>query len=97
MLEILILGFCGVVGGASLSSPPRPTPERPNEARPAFHHADVRPRSTFDPSVNETPGRSGTVCAIRVLRADPSVDEGIARAVERPVDQGMVVPSACAR
>ena len=97
MLEILILGLSGVVGGASPSSPPRATPERPDEARPAFHQADVRTRSTFDPSLSEAPSRSRTVCAIRVLRADPSVDRGIVKAVEWPVDQGMVVPSACAR
>jgi len=97
MLEILILGVSGVVAVASPFGPARTTPERPDEARAAFPQADVRARSTFDPSVNEAPERSGTVCAIRVVRADPRVDPGIVRAVERPVDREMVVPSVCAR
>ena len=97
MLEILILGLTGVVAGAFSSAPPRTPPERPDEARPAFHQADVRVRSTFGPSANEAPERAGTVCVIRVLRANPRVDPGIVRTAERPVDQEMVVPSVCAR
>ena len=97
MLEILILGLSGVIGGASPSSPPRTTPERPDEARPAFHQADVRTSSMVDASAKEAPSRSRTVCTIRVMRADPRIDREMVKAVEWPVDQGMVVPSVCAR
>jgi hypothetical protein len=96
MLAILILGLSGVVGGASPSSPAPTIAERPNGARPVLPQADLPTWWSFEVPVKDATSNSQTVCAIRVLRADPSIDRGIVRAVERPVDPEMVVPSVCA-
>ena len=37
-----------------------------------------------------------TICTLRIMRADPSIDRGMVVAIERPVDPGMVAPSRCA-
>ena len=37
-----------------------------------------------------------TICTLRIMRADPSIDRGMVIAIERPLDPGMVAPTRCA-
>jgi hypothetical protein len=97
MLAGLILGFSSLVAEASAASPASTVPARSTEVRRARRQADVPTRSWFDAPVKDAESKSKTVCAIKVLRADPSIDRGIVKAVERPVDPGMVAPSICAK
>jgi hypothetical protein len=100
MLAMLIVGFSGLVGAAWPSSAADTVPARRYEATPspALHQADLRPGSPLGGPVRDDEAPiPRTFCSIRVLRADPSVDRGIVKALETPVDQEMVVPSTCAR
>jgi len=73
------------LGTLLLSPPVHPAPASP-PGRP--DHGSLR--------VVEPLGTTSIVCHIRVLRADPQVDPGSTRPVERSIDREMVVRSTCA-
>ena len=97
MLAILMLGLSGVADGPLPSMPGRTTAERPREARPAVQTPRPRTSWSFEAPVEDVAPNGQTACAIRVLRADPSIDRGIVKLAEPRVDPAMVVPSVCAR
>jgi len=94
MLPILIVGFSAVFGLATLSPPPRTANEDRNESSRAPDPGGTprKPQAATAPDARH-PRR---VCAIQVLRADPSIDRGMVIAIERPLDPGMVAPTRCA-
>jgi hypothetical protein len=97
MLAVLILGSSSVLGGFVLPSAASAAPARSSEVRAALHHADFQTKSPFNAPVEDAASNSRTVCTVRVLRADPRIDPGIVKQLERPVDQDMVAPSVCAK
>lgn len=96
MLAILILGSSDLLGGFQFPSAARTTASRPTEAKPALQPADSQTGAPFAARVSEPSAKSGTVCTLRVLRADPNIDPGIVVTVKRQFDPEMVFPSRCA-
>ena len=91
MLAELIFGLISLLGGVA-PSPPASTPTKvqTEPGRPA--PLAVPPQTDLVPASG-----SGIVCTVRILRADPSIDAGIVRFVERDLDPKMVAPSVCGK
>jgi len=96
MLAILILGSSGLLGGFLFPSAASTSSSRPAEARPALQQGESPTRAPFDPRATRPSANSKTVCTLRVLRADPTIDPGIVVTLKRQVDPEMVSPSPCA-
>jgi len=96
MLAVLILGSSALLGEFLFPSAAGTPPSRPAEARPALPPANPETRAPFDARASEAPAKSGTVCTLRVLRADPALDPGIVVTMKRQVDAAMVLASPCA-
>jgi hypothetical protein len=97
MLAILILGSSALLGGFLFPLAAGTPSSRPPEARPALPPADSETSAPFHARGSEPSPKSGVVCTLRVLRADPSLDPGIVVTMERQVDPEMVISSPCAR
>ncbi len=96
MLAVLILGSSGLLGGFLFPSAASITFSRPPDARPALQPADSQTDVPFDARATKPSANPGTVCTLKVLRADPTIDPGMVVTLQRKVDPEMVFPSPCA-
>jgi hypothetical protein len=94
MLMMLILGS-SIVLDAPVPSAAAITAARRYEARPA-QQTDPRVRFRFLAPVKDAASNGRIVCAIQVLRADPTIDPEMVVTLEQQVDPEMVFPSPCA-
>jgi hypothetical protein len=98
MPPVLVLGCVAALTLTGASPPPTAGADRTRQADRVSPPSSAGEK--WRGQVRESAGSSNrnheVICALRIMRADPSIDRTMAVAIERPVDPGMAVPSRCA-
>lgn len=97
MLAILILGCSGLLGGFLFHAAAGTAASRPPDPGITLQPADSQTAAPLDARAPGPSASSGTVCTLKVVRADPTIDPGIVMTLKRQVDAEMVIASPCAR
>jgi len=98
MPPILVLELAAALAAAAPSPSAVPRGQGREQAVPAsWREAAGKEAPAQEPTIESAgAARRGTVCTLRIMRADPRLDRGMVVAMDRPVDSAMVVPSTCA-